>query len=83
MKALHIDNRVYTDGNLFDEVESIINRLNNNALDIELFGVDLYADELPDDYTLVNYMSRETLAICKDGDLITDREEIENIEDSE
>lgn len=43
---------------------------------MELFGVDLWADELPNNYQIVDYGSRETMLVCEDGEIIDDADEI-------
>lgn len=46
---------------------------------VELFGVDLLADELPNNYQIVDYGSRETMLVCEDGEIIDDADEIAGI----
>lgn len=64
-------------GSLFEEVKEIVEKIKpyEPLVKAELFGVDLYAESLPQNYEIVSYGSRETIAVCEDGQLITDAEE--------
>jgi hypothetical protein len=71
VRRVWINNTYETRGNLVNEVESVLlNAGYYNGFDVELFGVSYYAKELPDSYKIVDYGSRETLAVCDDGYLI-------------
>lgn len=66
-------------GNLVEEVKEIIEKVKpyEPSVKVELFGVDLYAESLPQNYEIVSYGSRDAIAVCEDGHLITDAEEEE------
>ena len=65
------------DENLLEEVARV---LGTNNFEVELFGVRYLDEKLPSNYSIIDYRTRETLAICKDGEIIDDKEEIERIE---
>lgn len=73
MKQVHIGYHSYTNSGI---VEKVANVLFKDDFNVELFGVDLYADELPANYQIVDYGSRETLLVCEDGEIIDDADEI-------
>lgn len=64
---------------IIEEVEEVLQERDFN---VELFGVSNYAKHLPKNYTIVNYESRDTLAICDNGRLITDKVEIAKWEEN-
>lgn len=65
-------------GSLVEEVKEIIEKIKpyESLVKVELYGVDLYAKSLPQNYEIVSYGSLETIAVCDDGQLITDAEGI-------
>ena len=77
-----IDRYRIHNGALYDEVKAIVEPMfyAEDFFEVELFGVDLYADHLPDNYSIVHYGSRETLVVCEDGEIIADKDEIQKWE---
>lgn len=75
---IHVYDFSFRDDRLGFEIEDI---LGYDDFDVEIFGLDYYWDEkLPKNCTIVDYWSRETLALIRDGEIITDKNEIEEIE---
>lgn len=54
MKQVHIGYHSFTNSGI---VEAVANVLYKDDFNVELFGVDLWADELPDNYQIVDYGS--------------------------
>lgn len=73
MKQVHIGYHSYTNSGIVEEVANVLFK---DDFNVELFGVDLWADELPNNYQIVDYGSRETLLVCEDGEIIDDADEI-------
>ena len=73
MKHVHIGYHSFTNSGI---VEAVANVLYKDDFNVELFGVDLWADELPNNYQIVDYGSRETMLVCEDGEIIDDADEI-------
>lgn len=73
MKQVHIGYHSYTNSGIVEEVENVLYK---DDFNVELFGVDLYADELPNNYEIIDYGSRETLLVCEDCEIIDDADEI-------
>lgn len=73
MKQVHIGYHSSTNSGIVEEVANVLFK---DDFNVELFGVDLYADELPDNYQIVDYLGRETLLVCEDGEIIEDADEI-------
>ena len=72
-KTVWLDNhQLHTDPIVFEVAEV----LNSDDFNVELFGVSVYARHLPTDYQIVDYGSRETLAICENGEVTTDADKI-------
>lgn len=61
---------------LFKEIDKILCRSNYN---VEIFEVSAFDKELPLNFEICDYFSRETIVLCIDGKIIEDREEIERI----
>lgn len=76
MEQVHIGYHSYTNSGI---VEAVANVLYKEDFNVELFGVDLYAEKLPANYTIVDYRTRETLVICRNGEVYDTQEEIEEI----
>lgn len=81
MFKLWIGNRYYTSGHLVKEVKQILDSEGVNYNDVELinfYGMpcDVY-NELPIDYELIDFSSRETILICIDGMVTSDKDFIE------
>lgn len=81
MFKLWIGNRYYTSGHLVKEVKQILDSEGVNYNDVELinfYGMpcDVY-NELPIDYELIDFSSRETILICLDGMVTSDKDFIE------
>ena len=76
MKQVHIGYHSYTNSGI---VEAVANVLYKDDFNVELFGVDLYTEKLPANYTIVDYRTRETLVICRNGEIYDTQEEIEEI----
>lgn len=67
-----------------DEIaDEIAKLLCNDNFEVELYGVNLFADHLPDNYSIVDFRTRKTLIICKNGEIFDDPDEIEKIESEE
>lgn len=73
MKQVHIGYHNFTNSEI---VEAVANVLHKDDFNVELFGVDLWADELPDNYQIVDYRSSGTILVCEDGEIIDDEDEI-------
>nr|DAH30973.1 MAG TPA: hypothetical protein [Caudoviricetes sp.] len=73
MKQVHIGYHSFTNSGIVEEVANVLFK---DDFNVELFGVDLWADELPNNYQIVDYDSRETLLVCEDGEIIDDADEI-------
>ena len=71
-----IGNSVFHDDEMANEISEL---LCSDNYEVELYGVDLYAEKLPANYTIVDYRTRETLVICKNGEVYDTQEEIEEI----
>lgn len=52
MKQVHIGYHSFTNSGI---VEAVANVLYKDDFNVELFGVDLWADELPNNYQIVDY----------------------------
>lgn len=81
MFKLWIGNRYYTRGHLVREVKEILKSEGLNYNDVELinfYGMpcDIY-NELPSNYELIDFSSRETILICLDGMITSDKYFIE------
>lgn len=79
-KVYWIGNHRFENDEMAEEISQI---LYDDDFVVELFGVDLYSEKLPKNYKIVDYQGRDTLAICENGEVITDKDEIERIEDIE
>lgn len=77
MKRVWFDNVYITKGALVNDVEKVLGERNFN---VELFGVDCYADQLPSDYEIVDHGSRDLLAVCENGKVTTDQLELDAYE---
>lgn len=64
-------------------ISKIADIIEEDDFNVELFGFDLYSDDIPKNGTIVDNGSRETLAIIADGEVITDPEEIEQFMEDE
>lgn len=82
MFKLWIGNRYYTRGHLVNEVKELLNSEGVNYNDVELIPLcglpcEVYR-ELPSNYELIDFSSRETILICLDNfGVISDKEIIE------
>lgn len=81
MFKLWIGNRYYTRGNLVNEVKQILDSEGVNYNDVELinfYGMpcEVYK-ELPSNYELIDFVSRQTILICLDGRVESDKDFIE------
>lgn len=79
MRRVWIGN-TYNQKSFGDTIEEILGK---SDFDVELFGVGINSKQLPDNFDIVDYGSRETLALVRDGEVIDDREEIGKILDAE
>lgn len=79
MRRVWIGNS-YNQKSFGDAIEEILGK---SDFDVELFGVGLNASKLPDNFDIVDYGSRETLVLVRDGEVIDDREKIGKILDLE
>lgn len=77
MKRVWFDNTYLQKGNLVDEVENVLDEQN---FDVELFGVRRDTDQLPKNYEIVDYGSRDLMAVCVDGKVITDQLDLDAYE---
>lgn len=71
MKQVWIDNQIANE--FAEEVAEILGR---DDFNVELYGVSFYDGTLPNDVQIVDYYSREMLAIIENGEVI-DGDEIE------
>lgn len=71
MKKVWIDN--YVCNQFAEEVADVLGR---DDFNVELFGVSLYDKKLPKNCHIVDYGSRETLAVIENGEVIDDPEEV-------
>ncbi len=71
MKQVWIDNQIANE--FSEEVAEILGR---DDFNVELYGVSFYDRMLPNDVQIVDYYSRETLAVVENGEVI-DGDEIE------
>ena len=71
-----IGNSVFHDDEMADEIGEV---LYSDNYEVELYGVDLYTEKLPANYAIVDYRTRETLVICRNGEIYDTQEEIEEI----
>lgn len=65
---------------LCEEVGKIINKSN---FEVELYGVNPLSKKLPKNYRIENYEIGELLAVCENGNVVTDYLELQHIEDLE
>lgn len=77
MKLVHIGFNCLQKDVLVQEVADVLYK---DDFNVELFGVSLYAEHLPDNYQIVDYGSRETLLVCENGEIIDDPDDIEKWE---
>lgn len=73
MKQVHIGYHSFTNSGIVEEVANVLARDDFNA---ELYGVSEYAEHLPSSYQIVDYLGRDTLLVCEDGEIIDDADEI-------
>lgn len=74
-------NSYYTSGKIVRQVKELLDSEGLNYNDVELinfYGMpcDFY-NELPIDYELIDFSSRETILICLDGMVTSDKDFIE------
>lgn len=79
MRLVWIDNGCYEEF-FVDDIEEV---LGISDFDVELFGVGYGATSLPDDYEIVDYYSRETLAFVRNSEVIDDPNEIQELINTE
>lgn len=75
MKLVWIDNSCYEEF-FVDDIEEV---LGVSDFNIELFGVGYDATSLPDNYEIIDNKSRETLAFVRNGEVIDDPDEIQEL----
>ena len=73
MKQVHIGFHSYTNSGIVEEVANVLGR---DDFNVELYGVSEYAEHLPSSYQIVDYLGRDTLLVCEDGEIIDDADEI-------
>ena len=78
MKKVHIGYHSYTNSEI---VEEVVNVLGKDDFNVELYGVSEYAEHLPSTYQIVDYLGRDVLLVCEDGNIIDDADEIAEWED--
>lgn len=78
MKLVRIDNCICN-----EFAEEVADILESDDFNIELFGVCFYDNKLPKNCEIVDYESRETLAIIRNGEVFTSKDEIEEIQNTE
>lgn len=81
MFKLWIGNRYYTRCHLVREVKELLDSEGVNYNDVELiplcgFPCEIYS-ELPINYELIDFSSSETILICLDGRVTSDKDFIE------
>lgn len=81
MFKLWIGNRYYTSGHIVNEVKQILDSEGLNYNDVEL--IDFYGmpcevyKELPSNYEIKDFSSSETILICIDNSINSDKDFIE------
>lgn len=85
---LWINNRYQTTGRLPNQVNEVLLEHHLDGFAYSTRGVEIFSsswlcfgDELPSDYQLVDYGSRDTILICIDGVVHTDEEWIRKYEE--
>ena len=73
MKKVNIGYHSYTNSEIVEEVANVLCR---DDFNVELVGVSEYAEHLPINYQIVDYLGRDTLLVCEDGNIIDDADEI-------
>lgn len=73
MKQVHIGYHSFTNSGIVEEVANVLAR---DDFNVELYGVSEYAEHLPSSYQIVDYLGRDTLLVCEDGNIIDDADEI-------
>ena len=73
MKQVHIGYHSFTNSGI---VEAVANVLGRDDFNVELYGVSEYAEHLSSSYQIVDYLGRDTLLVCEDGEIIDDADEI-------
>lgn len=73
MKQVHIGYHSFTNSGI---VEAVANVLGRDDFNVELYEVSEYAEHLPSSYQIVDYLGRDTLLVCEDGEIIDDADEI-------
>lgn len=81
MFKLWIGNRYYTSGKIVRQVKEILEQEGLNYNDVELinfYGLPCETlKELPNNYEIVDFSSRETILICLDNSINSDKDFIE------
>lgn len=84
MFKLWLGNRYYTSGYIVREVKEILESEGLNYDDVELinfYGLPCETlKELPNDYEIVDFSSRETILICIDNSINSDKDFIEKFD---
>lgn len=70
----------YTNSEIVEEVANVLGR---DDFNVELYGVSEYAEHLHSSYQIVDYLGRDTLLVCEDGNIIDDADEIAEREDKQ
>ena len=62
------------------EVAKVLDKEYEN-FEVEVIGMSYYDKNLPSNYEIVDYGSRDLLAVCTDGKVITDPSELEKYQE--
>lgn len=79
-KIVHCEGCKLYNEPLCEEVAKIINK---SSFEVEVYGVDPLSKKLPENYRIEVYEIGEILAVCENGNVITDYLELQHIEDLE
>ena len=81
MKRIRLANYGELENNdkLFKEIDNVLS-IRYNHYNVEVFGIKNLSESLPDNYEICDYDSRETLCICKNGEIAIYQEDINKME---
>ena len=80
MKRVWIDLNYQENTKLVNEVAKVLDKEYEN-FEVEVIGISYYDKHLPSDYQIVDFGSRDLLAACVDGKVLTEPSELEKYEE--